>query len=896
MNRMHAFGVAVLVGIATCAVAQAGQKATFDDQAAITAWTITGDVSIDGSRDHSGEGGSLRVGPGGKAVWKVRNTDGSGKVEMWVYDDQTKAAKPKDYRVGPRWGLIQSDGRVLVVGVLYAPYLGGDTTYAASDSDQKTTWFAVQYLAVRRNEGWHKWTFDFSADRGLSIAYDGKDVNAQRERFDWNKTKIKGFCGVALFGDEGEANQHTIWVDDLTVELGGPVQVEPVPPPPPPPAVPEKDPEPEHRVELVERVKGKHPRLLFTAEDIPAMKRLAQSEGKVFFKQLNDYLGPSVPPGHTNFLTDATDAQRQGLWRLPTVALHYVLTGDEWSLGRTVAFMKKFLALDYWERGQERDSGMGAANIMIGAALAYDWTYNELDPEFREAFRKKLLLHARRMYYRGHLQKGGGGAGYWQQDPQNNHRWHRNAGLALSVLAVAGDGPGDDWILARTLDELRFVARWLPEDGTSHEGPSYMAFGGGHLLLAFDAADRCLGTNFLDHAFFKETVSFRMQTLTPGLKNVFGFGDSAGAGGYNNYLFKCASHHKMKDHQAGLMELLRLNPDSLWIGWWSLVWYDPATGGGAVGNLPLSKFFPDLGLAFMRDGWEEHDVGVMFKCAPYGGARLNEYRNENEGHYINVAHDDPDANMFLIYAKGRMLAETDRYAYHKVTSSHNTILVNGTGQKGEGHHWTQPLGKSDMSDLAYVTAWKDAGDVAAVEGEASGAYDALERYRRTLIWVPASYILILDDIRAEREAEIAWLVQGVELETVDRQQSHYRLKNGHTHCDFRVAADKEFAADVVRSTAQHRGSRLGWAQLQLKARTDHWRVATVFDPWNHGGLRISMTPDGENAAVITITGPDISDTWTWQAPPDDETPSTLKGRRKGASLVEVGPKDKVERR
>ena len=75
----------------------------------------------------------MRVGPGGQAPLKVAKTDGAGKVEIWVYDDGTKPKNAKASSVGPRWGLVQGDGRALVVDVLYASYLSGDEGYRPSD-------------------------------------------------------------------------------------------------------------------------------------------------------------------------------------------------------------------------------------------------------------------------------------------------------------------------------------------------------------------------------------------------------------------------------------------------------------------------------------------------------------------------------------------------------------------------------------------------------------------------------------------------------------------------------------------------------------------------------------------------------------------------------------------
>jgi hypothetical protein len=662
--------------------------------------------------------------------------------------------------------------------------------------------------------------------------------------------------------------------------------------PPPPPVVPDTDPAVEKPILLASAVRGQHPRLLFTAADIPAMRQRAQGSGKVFFDRLMAYLPVCKAPDHTHYQTDATDGQRQGMWRLPTVALHYVLTGNKQSFDNTVAFMKALLAVDNWETGEERDSGMSAANIMVGAALAYDWLYNDLDPGFREAFRQKLLLQARRMVYGGHLERNAD-VHYWQQDPQNNHRFHRDAGLALCALAAAPDGPGGDWILSKTFDEIKFIHDWLPPDGTSHESPSYMIFGNPYLVLAMDASDRCFGTHYLDAPFFKNHPLFRMQMVTPGLKESFCYGDSGGLGFINDYLFRCTAHDRLADLQAALQKLYQANDDAFMYSWFSLIWHDPSVTGGSIERLPKSAFFSDLGIAVMRDGWDTDNVGVMFKCGPYGGFTLNRYRNERNLHYINVAHDDPDANMFVLYAHGQLLADDDRYAAKKLTSSHNTLLVNGKGQKGGGEEWTQPLAGVDMTKLAYPVTWKDAGEVVIAEGEAGGMYPDLERYRRSFLWVKSGYLLILDDIRATTPADLTWMVQGAQVEITNTPDHLYRLVNGGAQCVLQVASDCPLRASVVASTAEDHGKPMGLRQLRLDTHSPRWRVATVFDLWNHGNVRVALHPTGPNAATVTVQGPGIHDTWQWQAATSSTAPTLLKGQRLGIFAVAVTDRDRA---
>lgn len=57
---------------------------------------------------------------GGKALLELRDRDRSGKAEFWVYDDGAKPTGAKAYRLGPRWGLVQGDGRLFAVGILCA--------------------------------------------------------------------------------------------------------------------------------------------------------------------------------------------------------------------------------------------------------------------------------------------------------------------------------------------------------------------------------------------------------------------------------------------------------------------------------------------------------------------------------------------------------------------------------------------------------------------------------------------------------------------------------------------------------------------------------------------------------------------------------------------------------
>ena len=52
-------------------------------------------------------------------------------------------------RVGPRWGVVQGDGKVFAIGILYASYLGGDEGYTATSSDGGGTSSSASSLTNR---------------------------------------------------------------------------------------------------------------------------------------------------------------------------------------------------------------------------------------------------------------------------------------------------------------------------------------------------------------------------------------------------------------------------------------------------------------------------------------------------------------------------------------------------------------------------------------------------------------------------------------------------------------------------------------------------------------------------------------------------------------------------
>jgi hypothetical protein len=234
MKMLASMTVSIIAGSAL-----ASTSLTFDDATALEGLKITGSAGIDAAQTHGGAG-ALKLDAGSRVEITLRDDDGTGRVELWVYEDGAAPGDPKTAAAGAMWGLAQADGHTLAVGPIYAKYLSGDKTYAAgafNPGKSQRPWQVVQYLGGKRTPGWHKWTFDFDPDQGLRISCDDKDVNASKPMFNWNQSRLNGFTSVVLYGDASGSGQ-ILWVDDMTVTIGPPANVTTLwpPPPTPPPA------------------------------------------------------------------------------------------------------------------------------------------------------------------------------------------------------------------------------------------------------------------------------------------------------------------------------------------------------------------------------------------------------------------------------------------------------------------------------------------------------------------------------------------------------------------------------------------------------------------------------------------------------------------------------------
>jgi len=700
--------------------------------------------------------------------------------------------------------------------------------------------------------------------------------------------------------------------------------------------VPATDPSASNAPQLLDAIKGVHPRLLFTTQEIAALKAAIPSDPVL----QKGYQGTTqwakmalVPTGPNPLIVqDDQSALVKGLAQAPAMAYAYALDKDPAIKKKIVDTLTDMLNAPYWANVPELDTSMGAGCNMFVVALLYDAVYNDLDPALRAKLTQKIFTHARRMYYLGNKQLAVNVIKYWQQDPQNNHRWYQgDMGLAACVLVVADEQGIDAGYMLQSLKaEMDFVMKWYPPDGDCHEGAGYQNFGYTPIVAACEMMDRNLGTTYLKDSGLKNAWSQQIYYWVPGRQSDISWGDDQnGVATYyspNDDTFFFGPHlSRDKEAQAALLMHMdkslaylttKGNGKTPLLPWTLLAFYDPTVGQGDYHNLSLYKLFPDIGAASMRDSWEDNAVVFTFKCGPYGGYKLNEYRNstpdaQGNPHPVNVAHDDPDANEFAMavgngfaFHPGVYTESTDPKVV-KLSQEHSTITVDGKGQVGEGFGFTQPVGHADMTKFSYLTGWKsdDKGHI-IIEGEAGPAYrgqtgpelkaagnkladPVLKMYRRTAIWMPKEYILILDNIQANGAHAIMW--HGTTpISQVTNGQGIATTETGQ-QVGFQTVSDHSFDSKSVPMTLFGRFGNVQVQQIQYTLSTDAVRFATVLDPWKTTP-QVKISSSG-GTTTVNIHGAHFDDTWTWQDPKDATTPSSINGTRGGAALISLTDAD-----
>ncbi|UFS69116.1 heparinase II/III family protein [Geomonas sp. RF6] len=396
-----------------------------------------------------------------------------------------------------------------------------------------------------------------------------------------------------------------------------------------------------------------------------------------------------------------------------------------------------------WTGSYTSNNVSGTDRKVAEWAIAFDWAYNGLTQQQREALVEKIAAAAniagRAAWIRaGNRIQSTGGETFHREE------WIFWAWRAWPEIVLANHLADADfcyksrWRYDSIYGDAARAFAYL-NDGTPLEGYQYGADG----TSWFMALKSATGINLVDGADLHYDISaadYQLYSTDFGLnRNVLHHGVGLGAGGLATYSDTTGNDFNWKTkeyHSVATQLAATTNPYQQWIakniltfdkrgasswiftneyyGEWknfediaTLLFYDPALPAidprqATYDQLPFAKHFDGGNEVYMRSSWADNAVIASFRSTPA---------------FTKTSHGDFDVNSFALYRRGNLAPESGVYdtyqgqtnyiGYQKNTVAHNTLLLidpaNPDSPKKLGNNNPDPGGTEKTTTRTFGT-------------------------------------------------------------------------------------------------------------------------------------------------------------------------------------------------
>ncbi len=360
---------------------------------------------------------------------------------------------------------------------------------------------------------------------------------------------------------------------------------------------------------------------------------------------------------------------------------------------------------------------------------------------------------------------------------------------AWSGIGIAGLAFHDEFPKARVWAEaaqrmFRAISWMHPPDGSGIEGPQYSVYGFERKAFYYEAARRVLGEDLYGPGM-QRTAAWVKSITKPtmvGRNNAFPWQDNGpyfDAHGPVYSLLALARHYQDPKAQAVALKLWSCGVGhGSGMSWTNFAWYDHKLKPAEWEDDETASHAEDLDMISARSSWKADATAVSFACGPYQGHRAQRIFPGDPG----GSHHHADTASFQVCSRGSDLLTDPGYEHIKRTSNHNTLLVNGLGQLGEGLKWFNVNRVAHWNGTAEVLSFRHDGDSTAWVGEAHKMYvpeAGLQRFHRHMLYLKPDLVVVLDDLAAEHESTFTQLWHGFsEFKKMDAPDSWGQV-HGH---------------------------------------------------------------------------------------------------------------------
>ncbi|MHB8898037.1 MAG: DUF4962 domain-containing protein [Thermoguttaceae bacterium] len=608
------------------------------------------------------------------------------------------------------------------------------------------------------------------------------------------------------------------------------------------------------------RVRGVHPRLYLDAARVAELRQAVGTTHAALWQEVREGADRLVKQGPPAYREQDGHSGDEQLWQrevgnaMPVIAMAYLVTGDASYLQGARAWALASCGYKTW--GLNRIDGMdlAAGHQLFGLGIVYDWCYDGLDEIARQTIRQTIVRRGSAMF-----EAGATGKAWWQRSYMQNHLWVDACGLSVAGLAVFDEVDDANLWIGFGLDKFRRSVDALGPDGASHEGVGYWEYGVEYLLKFMHVARELLGEDLYRHPWWRATSRYPLylglprDAWTRG-NSIVDIADCPRGHWYGpDYLLRGLAR-EFRDPQAQWLAAECDDADVTAPGapWLNLVWYDPTVPAEPPTALPTLHRFDDLGLVSARSDWSGRESLVVLKCGPFLGHKaVEEFAYDPGGGHVH-----PDANHFVVFGAGQWLLRDDGYR-SKWTGQHNTLLVDGQGQLGEGTEWFQgskPLAVKARPRVIRAQSGPTLDHIAADAAEAYPAELGIDRFERHLLYVKPDVLLILDEIRLKepRRMELRF---HPEQQTAQEQNRAFLMK-GKTavlRLESLTLEGVQAAASEVPIVDRHGGKDASMFAVRLARDGDSWRNAVA----------LSWSAAADRPAAVNLSAE--RDRWTFRS-------------------------------
>lgn len=561
-----------------------------------------------------------------------------------------------------------------------------------------------------------------------------------------------------------------------------------------------------------EELRGKHPSILVDEAGLEPLRNRAKTTHKDKWSRVLKNLRALT--------TEPPAAPAQGRRSQNVVGIGIAEVALAWAVERDPKYLKaakKWMdaatSYEVWGYTYNKpDVDLAAGHLLYGMGVGYDLLYNDLTEEERKRYRDKMVRQAKLMAE--HFEPKGGRTFAYSQ----NHVYIPAVGLGFTAYALYDEVPeAERWarlsrvIVGRSLDTYS-------ADGYFYESFEYFVFAVPWLVHYVSAHEQVTGEALWDRPGFRHMHEYLAHIVLPSGKDVFDFGDAFSGSDtrlrkiddvkrthpgdklHSNYniLFAMARWFESPGAQGVANEMARRG-DVSWYDYMSLIWFDPAVKPSPASKLPLAHHFEDHGVVFSRDSWSSDATAVAFKAGPpEGHSTLAKQRVMPDWH-LSSGHAHPDANSFIIYANGEYLSGDSGYSGVPRSDQHNTVLVDGMGQRSvpAGHNSFYGI-PYDRLDQIKLTVRSLAPGAIEVEGQAAAAYNeelGVEEFRRVFKQVGPKEFEVQDTLKASKATVFAALVHSDDR-LDEKSEGKFVVASGDAELAVEVSSESKLKTEV----------------------------------------------------------------------------------------------------